>query len=181
MQLTNVLCKKVKSKHVLVVLESIVTRHKVCVKRERIADKLEQLRWDPYVRTEVVYKEVKKLKVNAAKSPSQHQHGNLTGSRRVVNDNVVTLYNATQMWNTIYLGGVQALRDVQKTPESDDSFQTCCEKLGVTVESMNQQVAIMQDCVNKFTSLSKLDTTSGFPVFISWSHQAFGNDNLFQC
>ncbi|ODM94245.1 39S ribosomal protein L33, mitochondrial [Orchesella cincta] len=59
---TSVLAKKVKSKAVLVLLESVATGHKKAWKRERVADKLELVLKDPYVQQEVVYKEVKKIK-----------------------------------------------------------------------------------------------------------------------
>jgi len=62
MFITQPLLKKVKSKHVLVILESVVTGHKRPWKRERVGDKLELILRDPYLMTEVVYKEVKKLK-----------------------------------------------------------------------------------------------------------------------
>ncbi|XP_065200139.1 large ribosomal subunit protein bL33m [Planococcus citri] len=50
-----------KSSHVRVVCESLVTGHRVNAIRERKADKLEVVMFDPYVRKKVVYKEIKKL------------------------------------------------------------------------------------------------------------------------
>ncbi|CAH2982960.1 unnamed protein product [Chilo suppressalis] len=48
MFLTNVLMKKAKSKHVMVLMESVVSGHKFNAIRERLADKLEILKFDPY-------------------------------------------------------------------------------------------------------------------------------------
>ncbi|XP_032678346.1 39S ribosomal protein L33, mitochondrial-like isoform X3 [Odontomachus brunneus] len=47
MLLTNVLLKP-KSKNIMVIAESVVTGHKIIRIRERIADKLEFLHFDPY-------------------------------------------------------------------------------------------------------------------------------------
>jgi large subunit ribosomal protein L33 len=62
MFLTNILFKKVKTKRILVLCESLVSGHRLYIPRDRLADKLEFIRVDPFVRKEVVYKEVKKLK-----------------------------------------------------------------------------------------------------------------------
>ncbi|XP_045499918.1 39S ribosomal protein L33, mitochondrial [Colias croceus] len=62
MFLTNVLLKKAKSKHIMVLMESVVSGHKFNAVRERLADKLEVLRYDPYIQHESLYKERKKIK-----------------------------------------------------------------------------------------------------------------------
>ncbi|XP_038212516.1 39S ribosomal protein L33, mitochondrial [Zerene cesonia] len=62
MFLTNVLLKKAKSKHIMVLMESVVSGHKFSAVRERLADKLELLRYDPYIQHESLYKERKKIK-----------------------------------------------------------------------------------------------------------------------
>nr|XP_033340992.1 39S ribosomal protein L33, mitochondrial [Megalopta genalis] len=62
MFITSVLCKKVKSKYLLVLLESVASGHKYVLRRERIADKFEGPRYDPYVGNMVLYREVKKIK-----------------------------------------------------------------------------------------------------------------------
>ncbi|CAG7720758.1 unnamed protein product [Allacma fusca] len=62
MFLTNVLLKKVKTKLVLTLCESVVSGHRLFIPRERAAEKFEFIRYDPFVRAEVVYKEVKRLK-----------------------------------------------------------------------------------------------------------------------
>ncbi|XP_076760717.1 mitochondrial ribosomal protein L33 [Xylocopa sonorina] len=62
MYLTNILLKKAKSKHVLVLLESIASGHKRTQVRERLADKLAVTYWDPYVQETVLYRELKKLR-----------------------------------------------------------------------------------------------------------------------
>ncbi|KYN39985.1 39S ribosomal protein L33, mitochondrial [Trachymyrmex septentrionalis] len=48
MFLTNILLKKAKSKHVLVLTQSVVTGHRLVRIRERLADKLEFTAFDPY-------------------------------------------------------------------------------------------------------------------------------------
>ncbi|XP_057322682.1 39S ribosomal protein L33, mitochondrial [Microplitis mediator] len=53
--------KKAKSKHVLMMVESLVSGHKINRIRERLADKLEFMFFDPYVQQEVMYREKKKL------------------------------------------------------------------------------------------------------------------------
>ncbi|KAG8040048.1 hypothetical protein G9C98_001164 [Cotesia typhae] len=53
--------KKAKSKHVLMVMESLVSGHKMNRIRERLADKLEFMAFDPYVQKTVLYREKKKL------------------------------------------------------------------------------------------------------------------------
>jgi ribosomal protein L33 len=62
MFITNVLLKKVKTKLVLTLCESVVSGHRLYIPRERIGEKLEFIRYDPFVRAEVVYKETKRLK-----------------------------------------------------------------------------------------------------------------------
>ncbi|KAF3421339.1 hypothetical protein E2986_12058 [Frieseomelitta varia] len=62
MFLTNVLCKKVKSKHILVLVESVASGHKRIKMRERLGDKIEEVQFDPYVRANVIYRELKKVK-----------------------------------------------------------------------------------------------------------------------
>ncbi|XP_047997684.1 39S ribosomal protein L33, mitochondrial [Leguminivora glycinivorella] len=62
MFLTNVLFKKAKSKHIMVLMESMVSGHKFNAIRERLADKLELIRFDPYIRQLSLYKERKKIR-----------------------------------------------------------------------------------------------------------------------
>ncbi|XP_050344387.1 39S ribosomal protein L33, mitochondrial [Nymphalis io] len=62
MFITNVLLKKAKSKHVMVLMESVVSGHKFNAIRERLADKLELIRYDPYIQHESIYKERKKIR-----------------------------------------------------------------------------------------------------------------------
>ncbi|XP_032665809.1 39S ribosomal protein L33, mitochondrial-like [Odontomachus brunneus] len=61
MLLTNVLLKP-KSKNIMVLVESVVTGHKIIRIRERIADKLEFLHFDPYVQCKVLYRELKRIR-----------------------------------------------------------------------------------------------------------------------
>ncbi|XP_032678344.1 39S ribosomal protein L33, mitochondrial-like isoform X1 [Odontomachus brunneus] len=61
MLLTNVLLKP-KSKNIMVIAESVVTGHKIIRIRERIADKLEFLHFDPYIQHQVLYTELKKVR-----------------------------------------------------------------------------------------------------------------------
>lgn len=53
---------KAKSKFILVLLESIVSKHKFVQLRARLDDKLELWRFDPYIQKYSIYKEVKKVK-----------------------------------------------------------------------------------------------------------------------
>jgi len=62
MFLTNVLLKKVKAKDILVCLESVVSGHKINLIRPRLGDKMEVLRFDPWIRMECIYKEKKKVR-----------------------------------------------------------------------------------------------------------------------
>ncbi|KAF2896807.1 hypothetical protein ILUMI_09366 [Ignelater luminosus] len=62
MFLTNVLLKKAKSKSIMVQMESLVSGHTFNKVRERLAEKLELIRFDPYIQKESVYKEKKKVK-----------------------------------------------------------------------------------------------------------------------
>ncbi|XP_063385441.1 large ribosomal subunit protein bL33m [Cydia fagiglandana] len=62
MFLTNILFKKAKSKHIMVLMESMVSGHKFNAIRERLADKLELIRFDPYIRQLSLYKERKKIR-----------------------------------------------------------------------------------------------------------------------
>ncbi|EDV34738.1 uncharacterized protein Dana_GF21473 [Drosophila ananassae] len=62
MRLTNVLLKKVKSKRIMVVLESVVSGHQYNAFRDRLADKLEIIRFDPYIQQESLYRERKKIR-----------------------------------------------------------------------------------------------------------------------
>ncbi|CAD7087664.1 unnamed protein product [Hermetia illucens] len=60
--LTNVLLKKVKSKKVMVLMESVVSGHQFNLIRERLADKIEVIRFDPYIQKESIYRERKRIR-----------------------------------------------------------------------------------------------------------------------
>ncbi|CAG9839917.1 unnamed protein product [Diabrotica balteata] len=62
MFLTNVLLKRVKSKQIMVQMESVVSGHTFNKIRDRLADKLEVIRFDPYIMQESLYKEKKKIR-----------------------------------------------------------------------------------------------------------------------
>ncbi|XP_003702093.1 mitochondrial ribosomal protein L33 [Megachile rotundata] len=62
MFLTNVLCKKAKSKLILVAAKSIATGHVRNVIRERTGDKVEKAFYDPFVGARAIYKEIRKIK-----------------------------------------------------------------------------------------------------------------------
>lgn len=62
MHLTRMLLKKVKSKHCLVLAESTISGRKLNVFRERAADKVEFIHFDPYIQDYVVYKELKRIR-----------------------------------------------------------------------------------------------------------------------
>nr|XP_041633092.1 39S ribosomal protein L33, mitochondrial-like [Drosophila kikkawai] len=62
MRLTNVLLKKVKSKRIMVVLESAVSGHQFNAFRDRLAEKLEIIRFDPYIQKDSLYRERKKIR-----------------------------------------------------------------------------------------------------------------------
>ncbi|CAN8022349.1 unnamed protein product [Ixodes persulcatus] len=53
---------KAKSKFILVLLESLVSKHKVVLKRARLDEKTEKWMFDPYIQSFSIYKEIKKLK-----------------------------------------------------------------------------------------------------------------------
>lgn len=62
MFITNVLLKKAKSKNIMVLMESVVSGHQFNTIRERLAEKLEMVRFDPYIQKESVYRERKKVR-----------------------------------------------------------------------------------------------------------------------
>ncbi|CAB3227897.1 unnamed protein product [Arctia plantaginis] len=62
MFLTNILLKKAKSKMIMVLMESMVSGHQCTKIRERLGDKLELIRFDPYIQEMSVYKERKKIR-----------------------------------------------------------------------------------------------------------------------
>ncbi|XP_052867665.1 39S ribosomal protein L33, mitochondrial [Anopheles cruzii] len=62
MFLTNLLLKKAKSKNVLVLMESAVSGHQFTTIRERLAEKVEMLRFDPYIQKTSLYRERKRLR-----------------------------------------------------------------------------------------------------------------------
>lgn len=53
---------KVKAKFILVLMESIVSKHKFVQMRARLDDKLELWKFDPYIQKYSIYKEVKKVR-----------------------------------------------------------------------------------------------------------------------
>ncbi|XP_066142051.1 large ribosomal subunit protein bL33m [Euwallacea fornicatus] len=62
MFITRILFKKVKAKDIMVQMESLVSGHTFNIIRPRLADKLELIRFDPYIQKESVYKEKKKIR-----------------------------------------------------------------------------------------------------------------------
>ncbi|GFR30997.1 hypothetical protein TNCT_393781 [Trichonephila clavata] len=52
---------KAKSTHILVLMKSVITKHTFPAKRARQGDKLEMLKFDPFVQKEVLYRELKKI------------------------------------------------------------------------------------------------------------------------
>ncbi|XP_058061282.1 large ribosomal subunit protein bL33m [Anopheles bellator] len=62
MFLTNLLLKKAKSKNVLVLMESAVSGHQFTTIRERLAEKVEMLRFDPFIQKTSLYRERKRLR-----------------------------------------------------------------------------------------------------------------------
>ncbi|KAH8387893.1 hypothetical protein KR093_010205 [Drosophila rubida] len=62
MRLTEVLFKKVKSKRIMVLMESVVSGHQFNTFRERLADKIELIRFDPYIQKESLYRERKRIR-----------------------------------------------------------------------------------------------------------------------
>jgi len=62
MFLTRVLLAKAKAKFILVEVKSVVSGHSMTRRRERLADKLEFIAYDPQIGLESVYREAKKIK-----------------------------------------------------------------------------------------------------------------------
>ncbi|XP_023179971.1 39S ribosomal protein L33, mitochondrial [Drosophila hydei] len=62
MRLTEVLFKKVKSKRIMVLMESVVSGHQFNLFRERLADKIELVRFDPYIQKESLYRERRRIR-----------------------------------------------------------------------------------------------------------------------
>ncbi|XP_055686715.1 39S ribosomal protein L33, mitochondrial [Lutzomyia longipalpis] len=61
MRLTQILLKKSKSKDILVLMESVVSGHKYIQRRERLSEKLELFKYDPYIQQTCLYRERKKV------------------------------------------------------------------------------------------------------------------------
>ncbi|CAG9766677.1 unnamed protein product [Ceutorhynchus assimilis] len=59
---TRILLKRVKAKDIMVQMESLVSGHTFNKIRPRLADKLELIRFDPFIRKESVYREKKKIR-----------------------------------------------------------------------------------------------------------------------
>ncbi|CAG2180894.1 unnamed protein product [Oppiella nova] len=53
---------KGKSKFVMIFIKSVVSGHRVVAFRPRVNEKIEMLRWDPYVQCWSVYKEDVKIR-----------------------------------------------------------------------------------------------------------------------
>ncbi|XP_034111780.1 large ribosomal subunit protein bL33m [Drosophila sulfurigaster albostrigata] len=62
MRLTEVLFKKVKSKRIMVLMESVVSGHQFNTFRDRLADKIELIKFDPYIQKESLYRERKRIR-----------------------------------------------------------------------------------------------------------------------
>lgn len=62
MFITQVLLKKAKSKNIMVLMESVVSGHQFNMIRERLAEKIEVLKFDPYIQRISLYKERKKIR-----------------------------------------------------------------------------------------------------------------------
>ncbi|XP_018318575.1 39S ribosomal protein L33, mitochondrial-like [Agrilus planipennis] len=62
MFLTNILLKRVKSKRIMVQMESVVSGHRYIAIRDRLAEKLEVIKFDPFLQTESLYREKKKIR-----------------------------------------------------------------------------------------------------------------------
>ncbi|KAH8279525.1 hypothetical protein KR044_004909 [Drosophila immigrans] len=62
MRLTEVLFKKVKSKRIMVLMESVVSGHQFNTFRDRLADKIELIRFDPFIQKESLYRERKRIR-----------------------------------------------------------------------------------------------------------------------
>ncbi|XP_046674311.1 39S ribosomal protein L33, mitochondrial [Homalodisca vitripennis] len=63
----SLLAKKVKSKHIMVCMESVVSGHRTNMIRERLGEKMEIIRFDPLIQQDSIYKELKKVKSMSAK------------------------------------------------------------------------------------------------------------------
>jgi hypothetical protein len=74
------LAKKAKADRIVVLCKSVATGHGRHKARQRLADKLEFIDWDPTINTEVLYREEKKVK-----SIRDHQIEHIT-RLRVSND-----------------------------------------------------------------------------------------------
>ncbi|XP_076359914.1 mitochondrial ribosomal protein L33 [Tachypleus tridentatus] len=53
---------KAKSKFIMVLMRSIVSGHHIVTTRPRLADKLEFIKYDPYIQKKSLYREVKKIR-----------------------------------------------------------------------------------------------------------------------
>ncbi|XP_069990131.1 large ribosomal subunit protein bL33m [Penaeus vannamei] len=62
MFLTTTLLKKVKSRKVMVLMESVVSGYKFTRIRPRLAEKAEVIAFDPYIQQDSVFKEKKRIR-----------------------------------------------------------------------------------------------------------------------
>ncbi|XP_077295979.1 mitochondrial ribosomal protein L33 [Arctopsyche grandis] len=62
MFLTQTLLKKAKSKYIMVLMESVISKHTFNATRERLGDKLEFEKFDPLIGLKVIYREAKKIR-----------------------------------------------------------------------------------------------------------------------
>nr|CAD7454172.1 unnamed protein product [Timema tahoe] len=58
----GLLCQDYQTRNVMVLLESVVSGHKYIQIRERLAEKMEVIMFDPYIRQDCVYRERKKIR-----------------------------------------------------------------------------------------------------------------------
>jgi len=113
------------------------------------------------------------LTPKSVKSPSSPRSV-LTGSRRVLNDTVVTIHSTVQAWKNLLLKGLQIIQEVQSHRDAEDLVQSSCEKLGVIVRQMKHLVRKLGEYSEQLSNLAILNASST-PPFLTWNYEDFSN------
>jgi len=111
----------------------------------------------------------------------QGQSGNLTGPKRLINDQVVNLYNALQLWNECFLKmaviGQQLHMQIDCAEDQETDIEFNYMRLGVYRDKMKLQLGTLKNASTKLEFLAKLNTEKR-PVFYTWTYADFATRAL---
>jgi len=97
---------------------------------------------------------------------------NLTGSARVLNDNVVALHALLQEWKRYWLSGVNLTQMLADTKDNPQNRGELCERLGDVVRGMMSCVDKMVHHRVHIHSLGSLNAKNP-PPFKTWTYKEF--------